>query len=145
MKLTTLNNNLTLLDIANCPSNYQPEVKAAALDTIKQMKKQLRDIEIAISSNVIHEMTVDLATKILFVDTKGESHTLTLKSAGKKINPNIKSIEQFVTENGYPNLVETEVVPLSWSKCKELRKQGGKIQEVIDHIYVDDKQSIEIK
>jgi hypothetical protein len=145
MELTTIENNLTLLDIAKNPAAYQPEVKAAALSTLKQMKAQIRDIEIMIASNVIHEMVQENATKILFKDTAGEDHTLTLKSAPKKLNPGIKTVEEFAIENGFPNLIETKVIPVSWSECKELRKQGGKIQEVIDRLYIEGSPTVEIK
>jgi hypothetical protein len=145
MELTTIDNNLTLLDIANNPAAFQPEVKAAALSTLKQMKAQIREIEIAISGNVIQEMILENATKIMFKDTHGEDHTLTLKSAPKKVNPNIKNVEQFVIDNGFPNLIETKIVPISWSECKELRKQGGQIQSVIDQLYVEGVQTVEIK
>ena len=145
MELTTIENNLTLIDIAKAPQNYQPEVKAAALSTLKQMKAQIRDIELSISQNVISEMTADNATKIVFKDVSGDDRVLTLKSAPKKINTNIKDIEIFCTEKGFPNLLESKVVPVSWSTCKELRKQGGNIQEVIDMLYVEGSPSIDIK
>lgn len=145
MELTTIESNLTLLDIARNPAAYQPEVKAAALSTLKQMKAQIRDIEIMISSNVIQEMITDHATKILFKDTKGEDHVLTLKTPPKKLNPNVKDVEQFAIENGFPNLIENKIVPISWGECKELRKQGGQIQEVIDKIYIEGTPSVEIK
>lgn len=144
-ELITIDNNLTLLDIARNPASYQPEVKAAALSTLKQMKQQIRDIEIMISSNVIHEMIQENATKILFNDTAGERHVLTLKSAPKKVNPGIKDIETFAVESGFPNLIETKVIPISWSEAKELRKQGGQIQSVIDKLYIDGEQKVEIK
>jgi len=145
MELKTLNTEMTLLDIARDPAKYPAEVKAAALSTLKQMKAQIRDIEIMISSNVISEMVLDSATKILFKDTQGEDHVLTLKSGTKVLNKNIKDAEQYVIEQGFPNLVETKVTPISWSACKELRKQGGEIQRVIDHLYVDSDNKIEIK
>jgi len=145
MELKTLNTEMTLLDIARTPQSYPAEVKAAALSTIKQMKSQLRDIEIMISSNVISEMVLDSATKILFKDTQGDDHVLTLKSGTKVLNKNIKDAEQYVIEQGFPNLVETKVTPISWSACKELRKQGGEIQRVIDHLYVESDNKIEIK
>jgi len=144
-ELKTLNTEMTLLDIARDPAKYPAEVKAAALSTLKQMKAQIRDIEIMISSNVISEMVLDSATKILFKDTQGEDHVLTLKSGTKVLNKNIKDAEQYVIEQGFPNLVETKVTPISWSACKELRKQGGEIQRVIDHLYVDSDNKIEIK
>jgi len=90
-------------------------------------------------------MILENATKIIFKDTHGEDHTLTLKSAPKKVNPNIKNVEQFVIDNGFPNLIETKIVPISWSECKELRKQGGQIQTVIDQLYVEGVQTVEIK
>ena len=145
MELKTLNTEMTLLDIARDPAKYPAEVKAAALSTLKQMKAQIRDIEIMISSNVISEMVFDSATKILFKDTQGEDHVLTLKSGTKVLNKNIKDAEQYVIEQGFPNLVETKVTPISWSACKELRKQGGEIQRVIDYLYVDSDNKIEIK
>jgi len=145
MELTTIENNLTLLDIARAPQNYQPEVKAAALSTLKQMRQQIRDIEIMISSNVIQEMATDHASKILFKDTKGEDHVLTLKSAPKTLNKNIKDYEIFAIESGFPNLLQTKVLPISWSEAKELRKCGGSIQEAIDRLYVEGSPGIDIR
>jgi len=71
--------NLTLPEIANDPGSYPAEVKAASLEVIKILKSQLREMEIAISSNVINEMILDNASKIPFINNKGEEHCLTLK------------------------------------------------------------------
>lgn len=136
---------LTLQEIASYPADFPAEVKAAGLETIKMLKQQLRDMEISISSNVISEMIQDNATKIVFINSRGEDKTLTLKSAPKKLNPNIKDFDEYLLTKGFRNLGEMKFVPLSWSACKELRKQGGPIQEVIDYIYVDGQQSVEIK
>jgi hypothetical protein len=136
---------ITLIDVAKNPNNYPAELKAYSLETIKMLKSQLREIEIAISSNVINELVIDHATKLLFIGMDGAEKTLTLKSAPKKVNPNIKNVEQFVIENGFPNLIETKIVPISWSECKELRKQGGQIQTIIDQLYVEGVQTVEIK
>jgi hypothetical protein len=137
--------NLTLPEIANNPAGYPAEVKAASLEVIKLLKNQLREMEIAISSNVINEMILDNASKIPFINNKGESHTLTLKSAPKTLNKNIKDYEVFAIEAGFPNLLQTKVIPISWSDAKELRKVGGSIQEVIDRLYVEGNQTVEIK
>jgi len=145
MELTKIENNLTLLEIAREPQNYQPEVKSAALSQIKQIESQLYEIKKSIQQNVISEMVAENATKIVFKDVSGEDRVLTLKSAPKKLNPNIKSVEDFLISNGFPNLGEMKYTPLSWSACKELRKQGSKIQEVIDMLYVEGAQSLEIK
>ena len=145
MELTTIENNLTLIDIAKAPQNYQPEVKAAALSQIKQIESQLWEIKKAISQNVISEMVSDNATKIVFKDVSGDDRVLTLKSAPKKINTNIKDIEIFCAESGFPNLGEMIFTPIKWSVAKELRKSGGRIQEVIDMLYVEGSPSIDIK
>jgi hypothetical protein len=141
----TVKGQLTLPDVANNPSAYPAEVKAASLEVIKLLKNQLREMEIAISSNVINEMILDNASKIPFINNQGESHTLTLKSAPKKLNPSIKDYEIFAVESGYPNLLQTKVYPISWSEAKELRKMGGPIQQVIDKLYVEGNQTVEIK
>jgi len=137
--------NLTLADVANNPGAFPAEVKAVSLEVVKKIKQQLREMEIAISGNVIEEMKTDNASKILFLSVDGSEKTLTLKSAPKKLNPAIKNYEDYLITNGFPNLLETKIVPISWSSAKEIRKQGSKIQEVIDHLYVEGQQSIEIK
>jgi Cdc6-like AAA superfamily ATPase len=138
---------ITLIDVANNPNAYPAELKAYSLETIKMLKSQLREIEIAISSNVINELVIDHATKLLFVGSDGTEKTLTLKSAPKKLNANIKNFEQYVIDNGFAHsqLCDIKCVPKSWSEMKELRKQGGAIQEVIDKIYIDGTPGIEIK
>jgi len=136
---------ITLFDIASNPNNYPSELKTYSLETIKLLKSQLRDIEIAISSNVINEMILENATKLLFVGMDGQEKTLTLKSGTKKLNTSIKNYEDYLITSGFPNLLETKVVPLQWSACKEIRKQGNEIQRVIDHLYVDSDNKIEIK
>jgi len=75
----------------------------------------------------------------------GQEKTLTLKSGTKKLNTSIKNYEDYLITSGFPNLLETKVVPLQWSACKEIRKQGNEIQRVIDHLYVDSDNKIEIK
>jgi hypothetical protein len=141
----TVKGQLTLPEIANNPAGYPAEVKAASLEVIKLLKNQLREMEIAISSNVINEMILDNASKIPFINNKGESHTLTLKSAPKTLNKNIKDYEEFAISQGFPNLLQTKVIPISWSEAKELRKVGGSIQEVIDRLYVEGNQTVEIR
>jgi len=137
--------NLTLADVANNPGAFPAEVKAVSLEVVKKIKQQLREMEIAISGNVIEEMKTDNASKILFLSVDGSEKTLTLKSAPKKLNPAIKNYEDYLITNGFPNLLETKIVPISWSNAKEIRKQGSKVQEVIDYLYVEGQQSIEIK
>lgn len=145
MELTKIENNLTLLDIAQNPASYQSEVKAAALSQIKQIESQLWEIKKSIQQNVISEMTAENATKIVFKDVSGDDRVLTLKSAPKKLNSAIKNYEEFLISKGFPNLLETKIVPLGWGACKEIRKQGNSIQEVIDMLYVEGLPSIDIK
>jgi len=141
----TIKDGITLVDVAKNPGNYPAELKAVSLETIKMLKSQLRDMEISISSSVIQELVTDHATKLIFLGVDGSEKTLTLKTAPKKLNSSIRNYEEFLTSKGFPNLLETKIVPLGWAACKEIRKQGSAIQEVIDQLYVEGIPTVEIK
>ncbi|PKL19544.1 MAG: hypothetical protein CVV49_00475 [Spirochaetae bacterium HGW-Spirochaetae-5] len=140
-------NNVTLSDLGNNPNTFPEEVICAGLDVIKDIKLKLREIEQNMTANLINRMREDNATKIRFINPRGEERTLTLKNASPKLNGDIKDPEVFIRNSGFipEALGEYKFVPFSWGKIKELRKQGGNIQLVCDELYKAGQPSIEIK
>ena len=145
-ELQTTIQGMTVHEICTSPDNYPEEVVAAAFDALKDIKSQLREYETNISGNMIRRMREDNATKIPFINVKGEQKYLTLKKGAMKVNPTIKDIEAFIIKTGLaPKMLgEHKFVPHSWGKCKELRKMGGDLQVVIDEIYIEGAPSLTV-
>jgi hypothetical protein len=145
-ELQTTIQGMTVNEICANPDSYPEEVVAAAFDALNVIKKQIRENEVNLSANMIRRMREDNATKIPFINVKGEQKYLTLKKGAMKVNPTIKDIEAFIIKTGLaPKMLgEHKFVPHSWGKCKELRKMGGDLQVVIDEIYIEGSPSLTV-
>ena len=145
-ELQTTIQNVTLQEIGTNPNTYPEEVVAAAFDTIKQFESVLKEYKQNISANMIARMNKDNATKIIFLDTKGNQRTLTLKKGSMKLNPDIKDYDKYIEKAGFipESLGKMIFQPFPWKDMKEMRKQGGDIQVLIDEIYKEGTPSLTI-
>lgn len=145
-ELQTTIDGMSVHEICTSPGNYPDEVVAAAFDALKEIKSLVRDYEVNLSGNMIRRMTEDNATKIPFVNVRGEKKFLTLKKGAMKLNPAIKDYEEYIKQAGLaPEMIgEYKFVPHNWGKCKETRKMGGDLQLVIDEIYIEGPPSITV-
>ena len=145
-ELQTTIQNVTLQEIGTNPNTYPEEVVAAAFDTIKQFESVLKEYKQNISANMIARMNKDNATKIIFLDTKGNQRTLTLKKGSMKLNPDIKDYDKYIEKAGFvPEMLGKMIFqPFPWKEMKEIRKQGGDIQVLIDEIYKEGTPSLTV-
>lgn len=145
-ELQTTIQNVTLQEIGTNPNTYPEEVVAAAFETIKQFESVLKEYKQNISANMIARMNKDNATKIIFLDTKGNQRTLTLKKGSMKLNPDIKDYDKYIEKAGFipESLGKMIFQPFPWKDMKEMRKQGGDIQVLIDEIYKEGTPSLTI-
>lgn len=145
-ELQTTIQNVTLQEIGTNPNTYPEEVVAAAFDTIKQFESVLKEYKQNISANMIARMNKDNATKIIFLDTKGNQRTLTLKKGSMKLNPDIKDYDKYIEKAGFipESLGKMIFQPFPWKEMKETRKQGGDIQVLIDEIYKEGTPSLTV-
>lgn len=139
--------NLTLHELGNNPNTYPEEVVAAGLDVIKNMEEQLKNYKQNMTANIIRRMDNDNATKLKFINTKGEEKTLTLKKGSMKLNKDIKDYDKYIEKAGYvPDMLGKMIFqPLPWKKMKEIRKQGGELQVLVDEIYKEGQPSLVIE
>ncbi len=145
--ITKISDNLTLNEVGLNPNAYPEEVAAAGFDVVKEIEAQLKIYKQNIGASLMNRMNNDNATKLLFVDVKGNQKTLTLKKGSMKLNSSIKNYEEYIKKSGYmPEMLgEYLFEPFSWGKIKEIRKQGGELQVLCDEIYQEGNPSIEIK
>lgn len=145
-ELQTTIQNVTLQEIGTNPNTYPEEVVAAAFDTIKQFESVLKEYKQNISANMIARMNKDNATKIIFLDTKGNQRTLTLKKGSMKLNPDIKDYDKYIEKAGFipESLGKMIFQPFPWKEMKETHKQGGDIQVLIDEIYKEGTPSLTV-
>ena len=137
---------ITLIDVAENPNNYPEEVIGASLEVIKRFESRLKDMKYNISANIISRMNKDNATKIIFIGTDGKEHTLTLKKGSVKLNPDIKDYDKYIEQAGFipESLGKMIFQPFPWKEMKEIRKQGGDIQVLIDEIYKEGTPSLTV-
>ena len=138
---------LTLTELGNNPNNYPEEVVAAGFDVIKDIEAQLRIYKQNMTANMIHRMNKDNATKLKFINTRGEERTLTLKKGSMKLNTDIKDYDKYIEKAGFvPEMLGKMIFqPFPWKEMKEIRKQGGELQVLIDEIYKEGQPSLTIE
>ena len=138
--------NVTLAEIGTNPNTYPEEVVAAGFEVIKDMEAQLKFYKQNITANIISRMSHDNATKLKFINTRGEERTLTLKKGSMKLNPDIKDPALFITRAGFdPSMLGELVYQVHpWNKIKEIRKQGGDIQILCDELYKEGQPGLTI-
>lgn len=133
-----VNDSLSIMDVVNNPADYPADFCSAVLDVIKEMSSQLNDSRDKIKNRIIKEMREDDATKLHFRSNSGRSKVIT-KNPGKR-DCKLKSdqVEQTIEDKGFDphQLGSYEYKLKSWSKLKEVRKQGGDIKDLIDSLYV---------
>ena len=146
-ELQTTIQNVTLQEIGTNPNTYPEEVVAAAFETIKQFESVLKEYKQNISANMIARMNKDNATKIIFLDTKGNQRTLTLKKGSMKLNPDIKDYDKYIEKAGFipESLGKMIFQPFPWKDMKEIRKQGGELQVLVDEIYKEGNPTLVIE
>ena len=118
--------NLTLHELGNNPNTYPEENMTA---------------------NIIRRMDNDNATKLKFINTKGEEKTLTLKKGSMKLNKDIKDYDKYIEKAGYvPEMLGKMIFqPFPWKEMKEIRKQGGELQVLVDEIYKEGQPSLTVE
>lgn len=138
---------LTLAELGNNPNTYPEEVVAAGFDVIKELEAQLRIYKQNMTANMIHRMNKDNATKLKFINTKGEERTLTLKKGSMKLNTDIKDYDKYIEKAGFvPEMLGKMIFqPFPWKEMKEIRKQGGELQVLVDEIYKEGQPSLTIE
>ena len=138
---------LTLTELGNNPNNFPEEVVAAGFDVIKEVEAQLRIYKQNMTANMIHRMTKDNATKLKFINTKGEERTLTLKKGSMKLNTDIKDYDKYIEKAGFVFEMLGRMIfqPLPWKEMKEIRKQGGELQVLVDEIYKEGQPSLTVE
>ena len=137
-------------DVLKNIKNYldNPEIISACLDVLSTMLKQVKEAKMLLEGNIIKKMESDNATKLNFIDTSGNSKNIVLSVQPPKCNLKSTGIEKKIKANGFDpcQLGQYEYKLMNWSVAKELRKQGGEIQILIDDLYVkSDKKSLKIK
>ena len=138
---------LTLAELGNNPNTYPEEVVAAGFDVIKDIEAQLRIYKQNMTANMIHRMNNDNATKLKFINTRGEERTLTLKKGSMKLNTDIKDYDKYIEKAGFvPEMLGRMIFqPFPWKEMKEIRKQGGELQVLVDEIYKEGQPSLTIE
>ncbi len=138
--------NLTLNDIGANPNDYPEEVVAAGFDVIREMESKIREYKQNITGCLLRRMGQDNATKLIFLDVKGNKKTLTIKKGAMKLNTAIKNPEEFIRKSGFePEMLGSyKFVPHSWGEIKEVRKQGGELQVLCDELYKEGQPSLQV-
>ncbi len=139
--------NLTLHELGNNPNTFPEEVCAAGLDVIKVLEAQIKFYKQNITANMIQRMNNDNATKLKFINTRGEEKTLTLKNGSMKLNTDIKDYDKYIEKAGYvPEMLGKMIFqPFPWKEMKEIRKQGGELQVLVDELYKEGQSSLTIE
>ena len=139
--------SLTLHELGNNPNTYPEEVVAAGLDVIKNMEAQLREYKQNMTANMIARMNNDNATKLKFINTRGEERTLTLKKGSMKLNTDIKDYDKYIEKAGFvPEMLGKMIFqPFPWKEMKEIRKQGGELQVLVDELYKEGQPSLTVE
>ena len=138
---------LTLAELGNNPNTYPEEVVAAGFDVIKELEAQLRIYKQNMTANMIHRMNKDNATKLKFINTRGEERTLTLKKGSMKLNTDIKDYDKYIEKAGFvPEMLGRMIFqPFPWKEMKEIRKQGGELQVLVDELYKEGQPSLTVE
>ncbi|GEM_PF-3226074 len=139
--------NLTLDDLGSAPNDYPEEAVAAGFDVIRQMEGKLKEYKQNITGNLLRRMDQDNATKLIFLDVKGNKKTLTVKKGAMKLNSAIKNPEEYIKKSGFePEMLGSyKFVPFTWGEIKEVRKQGGELQVLCDELYKEGQPSLTVE
>lgn len=142
-----IDDEINIMDVVKNPGNYPVEFCSAVIDKIKNISGALYDYRKHIEYRILKEMKEDNATKLKFINSEGKEKVLT-KNAGKKeckLKP--AEIEKRIKDKGFSvnQLGSYEFKLTSWFKCKEIRKQGGDIQKLIDSLYVQGPDTLKVE
>ena len=134
----------TIWDVVENPEKYEIEICATSLDVLKNVGKQLYNLQKNVEIRIMEEMIKDDATKLNFMDVAGESKVLTLKPGPMK--QTVDNAEDVIKDNDFdPNqLGDYQYKLFPWSKMKEMQKLGGAVKDLIDKLYVRGKRSLSI-
>ena len=134
----------TLLDVIKNPENYEIEICATSYDLLKDMAKQIRELQKGVEIRIMSEMIEDEATKLKFVSIDGTSKVATLSDGPMKAVDNSFEV---IRESGFDpdKFGNFEYKLLSWSKLKETRKLGGAVKDLIDKLYVRGRKTIKLE
>lgn len=146
-ELQTTIQNVTLTELGTNPNTFPEEVVAAGFDLIKELEAKLRFYKQNMTANMIHRMNNDNATKLKFINTRGEERTLTLKKGSMKLNTDIKDYDKYIEKAGFvPEMLGKMIFqPFPWKEMKEIRKQGGELQVLVDEIYKEGQPSLTVE
>ena len=135
-----------LMEIIEHIDDYPIEVKAVALDVLREMSSQIKDKQNYVETKIIIEMQKDNATKEVFKGNDGVNKTLTLKSGFMRPELKPDEVVSMWTKAGFDvNDIGTFEFKPSWSKAKNQRKFGGDKQLVIDEIFKQGPPSLKIE
>jgi hypothetical protein len=131
----------TLQDVIMNPDKYPIELQAAYMDVVNSMSKQIREAKKILEAHIRKQMADDNATKLLFKSIDGRELWATLKKGSMECEA--KNADEIMKEHGFqPTVIGNYEFKPSWTKAKEVRKQGGDIQVVIDDLFKESKESI---
>jgi hypothetical protein len=131
----------SLKDVMMHPQEFPDEILAAYIDVTMAMSAQLREAKIIIEANLLKRMETDNATKMNFKSIDGRELVATRKSGAMRCEA--KDVDGIMKAHGFqPTVIGNYEFKPSWQKAKEVRKQGGDIQLVIDEIFKAQKESI---
>jgi hypothetical protein len=130
--------------IAKNHSEYPEEVVAAAIEATKQIANQAYEIKKTLEFYLAKRLTDSNATKLPFINIDGVEMVVTLKSG--KWDCKAKDVDEIYKKNGFdPIEIGKYVFKPSWTQAKEVRKLGGKKQELIDNFFKQDEPKIDIE
>jgi len=134
----------TIWDAIENPEKHEIEVCSTSLDILKDVSKHLYGLQKNIEARIMDEMEKEEATKLNFLNTKGDRKVLTLKPGPMK--QGVENAEDVIKEEGFdPNEFGSYVYKLtSWSEMKEMQKLGGEVKNLVEKLYVRGKKTLTI-
>ena len=142
MNIVETVNGISLRDVINTPAEYNDEVLGAAIETLNEYSRQLREAKVRLEGHLAHSMKQDGATKLIFMSADGSQRKLTLNKGKMEASTDADEIYK---KHGFDPLEIGEYKYVaSWSKAKEARKLGGEKQLVIDEIFKEGKEKLTI-
>lgn len=125
-------------------TNQIEDAYPAAYEELRKQISMLSEQKKILAGRIIDLMRRDDAKKLVFVDNESVVKVITLQ-AGKKI-PAIKDPENKIVNAGFDSYIFGSFdFNLSWAKCKELEKHGGKIKELINELFIEGEPILKIE
>ena len=129
-------------DILEKPDNYQIEVVAAGLESIKVLNNQVYEAKKILEKNILDRMESTESSKMAFIDTDGNAREITV-SKGKMTAD--KALVDAYIKNGFdPEEIANLVHVPSRSKCKKAMKYGGKKKQIIEAYFKEGNKTLKV-